>query len=91
MNAPFLTPGMAESETLKPSTQWARNAEAFFHLALTQRRLAHRYRRWALEDEAAGRLVAYRHYRDEAKRLLRDAKGHLSLARHHRELGARHG
>ena len=91
MNAPFLTPGMAESETLKPSTQWAKNAEAFFHLALTQRRLAHRYRRWALEDEAAGRLVAYRHDIEQFNRLWRDAKGHLSLARHHRELGARHG
>lgn len=89
MNAPFLTPGMAQSETLKPSTQWAKNAEAFFHLALTQRRLAHRYRRWALEDEAAGRLVAYRHYSDEAKRLWRDAKGHLTLARSNHELAQR--
>ena len=72
-------------------TVLSQNAAAFVSLALTQRRLSWRYRRWALEDEAAGRLVAYRHDVKEARRLWREAKGHLSHARHHRDLGARHG
>lgn len=69
----------------------AQNAAAFFSLALTQRRLSWRYRRWAAEDEAAGRLVAYRRDVEEARKLWRAAKDSLSWARHHRDLGARHG
>lgn len=66
----------------------AQNAAAFLSLALTQRRLSWRYRRWALEDEAAGRLVAYRRDADDARKLWRSAKDSLSWARHHREMEA---
>lgn len=70
----------------------SQSAAAFVSLALTQRRLSWRYRRWALEDEAAGRLVAYRRDVKEARRLWREAKVHLSFARHELELEAiRHG
>jgi hypothetical protein len=72
-------------------SEWAKNAAAFMSLALTQRRLAHQHRRWALEDAIAGKLAESRRELNEANRLWRDAKEHLSIARHHRELGARHG
>lgn len=70
-------------------TTWSDNASAFFSLALTQRRLSWRYRKWAVEDEAAGRLLAYRRDADEARKLWRAAKDSLSWARHHRELDRR--
>lgn len=69
----------------------AQNAAAFLSLALTQRRLSWRYRRWSVEDEAAGRLVAYRHDVKEARRLWREAKDNLSWARHELEMEARNG
>jgi hypothetical protein len=69
------------SLTAEPSVL-AQNAAALVSLALTQRRLSWRYRRWALEDEAAGRMVAYRHDVKEARRLWREAKEHLDFARH---------
>ena len=70
--------------TVEPSVL-SQNAAAFVSLALTQRRLSWRYRRWALEDEAAGRLVAYRQDVKEARRLWREAKEHLDFARHELE------
>lgn len=53
---------------------------ALLSLALTQRRLSHEYRAWAREDEAAGRLDAYRRNSAEARRLRNDARWHLQRA-----------
>lgn len=55
--------------------------DAFISLALTQRRLSWVYRKWALESEAEGNLDAYRRYAREARRLWRDAREHLAIAR----------
>lgn len=54
---------------------------AFVSLALTQRRLSWQYRKWAVEDEARGNLSAYRRHAAEARRLWRDARQHIELAR----------
>lgn len=50
-------------------------------LALTQRRLSWRYRKWALEDEARGDRKAYLKNAAEARRLWREALWHLDYAR----------
>jgi hypothetical protein len=55
--------------------------DALVSLALTQRRLSWRYRNWALEDEARGNLIAYRKNAAEARRLWRDARQHIEIAR----------
>lgn len=89
-----LTAEQAVSEALRPVTISAQNAKAFFSLALTQKRLSWRYRKWALEAADAGNLDAYRRDRDEAKKLWRGAKESLSWARHHHEMDlmrSRHG
>jgi hypothetical protein len=55
---------------------------AFFSLSQTQRRLAHDYKRWALED--AGRWLPdelYRKHRAESDRLWQSAKWNLQAAR----------
>lgn len=57
------------------------NRAAFLSLALTQRRLSWRYRKWALEDEARGDRKAYLRHAAEARRLWRDALWHLEYAR----------
>lgn len=54
---------------------------AFLRLAVQQRRLYWKYRKWALEDEAAGNLAAYRKHLKEAERLRRDAHWHLDRAK----------
>lgn len=54
---------------------------AFFDLSQTQRRLAHRYRREALEWELRGHHANYAHCRTESDRLWRAAKWHLGQAR----------
>ena len=54
---------------------------AMLSLALTQRRLSHQYRAFALEDERAGNLDAHRRNKSEADRLARDARWHLQRAR----------
>lgn len=59
-------------------------ATNFLTLAKTQKRLAHDYRRWALEDEATGNLPRYRRHRAESNRLWRDSKKHLAKARIYR-------
>lgn len=59
----------------------AANRSAFLSLALTERRLSWTYRRWALEDEALGKLNAYRKHAAEARRLWRSALWHLDYAR----------
>lgn len=82
MNAPFLTPGMAESET----SEWAKNAAAFMNLAITERRLALNARRLAANAETADDA---RHYRAEARRLWDAAKWHVSQARDHHTLAQR--
>lgn len=67
---------------------WADNAAAFLHLAITERRLALNARRLAANADNADDA---RHYRAEAKRLWERAKWHVSEARIHQTLGARHG
>jgi hypothetical protein len=57
------------------------NRDAFVSLAMTQRRLSWKYRRWALEDEARGDHDAYRKHAAEARRLWRNAQWHLEYAR----------
>ena len=59
----------------------ARQSAAFFSLSQTQRRLAHRYKRWALEDEAEGFLELYRSHKAECNRLWQSAKWNLQAAR----------
>lgn len=59
----------------------ARERAAFRSLALTQKRLSWVARRNALEAEAKGDLLGYRHYAAEARRLWRDALDHLEIAR----------
>lgn len=54
---------------------------AFLRLAVQQRRLYWQYRRWALEDEAAGNLAAYCKHLKEAERLRRDAHWHINCAK----------
>lgn len=69
-------------------SEWARNADAFLHLAITERRLALRARRLAANAETADDA---NHYRAEARRLWERARWHVSEARIHQQLGARHG
>lgn len=88
-HVPALSAEKALSPALRPSTEWAKNAEAFFHLALSQRRRAHGYRRMALEEEGNGHLAAYRHFKALATYQWKQAKAHLSQARHHHELDLR--
>ena len=54
---------------------------AFFSLSQTQRRLAHQYKRWALEDEAGGFFDLYRRHKAESIRLWQSAKWYLQAAR----------
>ena len=54
---------------------------AFFSLSQRQRRLAHEYKRWALEDAAEGFLELSRRHKAESDRLWNDAKWHLNRAR----------
>jgi hypothetical protein len=55
--------------------------QALIRLANTQRHLSWKYRSWALEDQAAGKLDSYRKNIREAERLRRDARWHLDYAR----------
>jgi hypothetical protein len=54
---------------------------AFIRLAQTQRRISWQYRNWALEARATGKPDDYKRYAAEARRLWRDARQHLELAR----------
>lgn len=49
-------------------------AQAWFDLSQTQRRLAWEYRRFALEDEQAGKLERYRLNKQRSDTLWRSAK-----------------
>lgn len=62
-------------------SQDAREAAAFFKCSQTLRRLAHSYKRWALEDERAGKLDEYRKHRASSDRLWNSAKFNLMMAR----------
>jgi hypothetical protein len=66
------------TDTIHAST---REALAWISLAKTQRRISHRYRRWAAEAEQRGNLERYRYYKAKANELWSEAKGHLKLAR----------
>lgn len=57
------------------------NRAAFLRLAINQRRRYWQYRRWALEDEAAGNLEGYRKHMAEANRLRESAHWHINHAR----------
>lgn len=50
-------------------------------LAMTQRRLSWRYRKWALDDEARGDRKAFLKHAAEARRLWREAQWHIDFAR----------
>ena len=59
----------------------AQQSAAFFSLSQTQRRLAHSYKRWALEDAAEGFMDLYAKHRAESDRLWQSAKWSLNRAR----------
>lgn len=90
MNRHVLRAEVATSEALKPST-WEENAAAFLSLALTQRRLFHEKRREATEAMLRGRVDEHRRLEASARRLWYAALGHLSYARHHRDMGVNRG
>lgn len=71
MNAPFYVPRRTREET----------ALAMFDCSQTMRRLAHRYKREALEWEAKGNLVNYHACRNESDRCWRTAWWHFSQAK----------
>lgn len=77
-HAPIATPCEAAGAHSLPSG--TRDRAAFIRLALTQRRLSREYRAWAREDEAAGKLDAYRINKAEADRLARHARFYLACA-----------
>lgn len=54
---------------------------AFLSLARREHQLSWIYRKWALEEEKAGNLDAYRKYAREARRLWRAAKSAIDHAR----------
>jgi len=56
-------------------------AQAWFALSQKQRRLAWEYRRFALEDEQAGKLERYRLNRQRSDTLWRSAKFSLQRLR----------
>ncbi len=74
---------MTEISPIVSRAQAVRQTErrALLRLAIKQRRLAWQYRKWAAEDEAAGKLDGYRKNLTEAERLIRDARWHLNFAR----------
>ena len=72
-----------------PLSARARNAramfDALFSLSQTQRRLAHRCKREALEWEAKGNRRFYAELKAESDRLWKDAWWHLAAARREKE------
>ena len=56
-------------------------ALSYLSLSRTLRRLAHDYKRMALEDEQAGNLERYRLFRGYSDRAWRNAKFYLNQAR----------
>ena len=56
-------------------------AQAWFSLSQTQRRLAHEYKRWALEAEKLGQLERYREYRKRSDELWQSSKWSLNRLR----------
>lgn len=56
-------------------------SRAYFRLSQTQRRLAHEYKRWALEAETLGQIERYREYRKRSDELWRSAKWNLNRLR----------
>lgn len=78
-HAPIATPYEAAGARSLPAS--TRDRAAFIRLALTQRRLSREYRAWAREDEAAGKLDAYRINKAEADRMARHARFYLACAR----------
>ena len=53
---------------------------AFASLALTLRKHAHSYKKWAEEAEAKGDLEDYRRWRSQSDKSWRGAKRYLELA-----------
>ncbi|HEU4682976.1 MAG TPA: hypothetical protein VFS39_00555 [Nitrospira sp.] len=58
--------------------------KALISLAMTQRRLAHEYKRRALEASATGHDARYWQYRKNSDRLWCEAKKHLAWAQRER-------
>jgi hypothetical protein len=71
----------APANISKREANAAQQSAAFFSLSQTQRRLAHEYKRWALEDAAEGFAELYRKHRAESDRLWQSAKWNLQAAR----------
>jgi hypothetical protein len=67
-------------------------ARAWFSLSQKQRRLAHEYKRFALDDEQAGKLERYRINRQRSDTLWRAAKFSFQRVRvwRYAETEARH-
>lgn len=68
---------------ISPAPVRIQEGRALLSLSQTQRRLAWKYRNWALEAESAGKLDDYRKWRAESDRLWSGAKWHLNKAREH--------
>ena len=71
----------ARGDGILPRTNMQQFAADVFSLSQTQRRLAHRYRKEALEAEANGNRALYLYCRTESDRLWRNAKRHLKAVR----------
>lgn len=59
--------------------------QAFFSLAMSQRRHAHEYRRWAKEAEAAGNVLGYETWRKESDQYWCAAWWHLGKTRERKD------
>jgi hypothetical protein len=64
-------------------TKRAEMFRAFTSLALTQRRISWVYRKWAVEPGA--NETRRDTYASEARRLWREAKGHIEIARRYKD------
>lgn len=71
----------AEQERLVPRRTPTELGLALFNLSQTERRIAHRYRQWALEAERDGHRSSYLHHIGQARRYWREAVRHFDKAR----------
>lgn len=65
----------------EPVVSVENRAANLFSLSQTRRRIAHEYKRWALEAETNGNLPEYRRCRKESDRLWHSAKWALDMAK----------
>lgn len=80
------SPFTETSQPLPPPMQPRQQRAAdYFSLSQTLRRIAHDYRRWALEDEKSGNLERYRKYRKSSDDAWQNSLWYLSRARLERD------